>query len=79
MKTLTAADLFCGAGGSSTGLTQVCEELGLKLNLVAVNHWDVAIQTLSPSTWRRRCAKRSSQAIRNEETTTADRKEDSWV
>lgn len=44
---ITVADLFCGAGGTSTGLRQACERLGLQLNLLAVNHWDIAIQTHS--------------------------------
>lgn len=46
-KTIRAADLFCGAGGSSTGLNLACKELGLDLELIAVNHWDVAIRTHS--------------------------------
>jgi DNA (cytosine-5)-methyltransferase 1 len=41
------ADLFCGAGGTSTGLLQAANELGIDLNLVAVNHWDLAISTHS--------------------------------
>jgi DNA (cytosine-5)-methyltransferase 1 len=45
IQTIKAADLFCGAGGSSTGLRQACETLGLPLNLIAVNHWDIAIST----------------------------------
>lgn len=50
---VTAADLFCGAGGTSTGLVEAVEELerehGIKvrLRLTAVNHWDVAIETHS--------------------------------
>lgn len=40
-----AADLFCGAGGSSTGLVKAASDLGLKLNLLAVNHWPVAVET----------------------------------
>lgn len=43
MKTITAADLYCGAGGTSAGLADVCNELDYKLELIAVNHWDVAI------------------------------------
>jgi DNA (cytosine-5)-methyltransferase 1 len=43
VKTLTVADLFCGAGGSSTGSARACEELGVAYRLTAVNHWDVAI------------------------------------
>jgi DNA (cytosine-5)-methyltransferase 1 len=41
------ADLFCGAGGTSTGVLQAADELGLKVNLIAVNHWDLAIATHS--------------------------------
>ena len=39
------ADLFCGSGGTSTGLMQAAAELGLSVNLVAVNHWQTAIET----------------------------------
>jgi DNA (cytosine-5)-methyltransferase 1 len=42
-----AADLFCGGGGTSTGLKLACEELGLDISLIAVNHWDLAIETHS--------------------------------
>jgi DNA (cytosine-5)-methyltransferase 1 len=44
-KKLIVADLFCGAGGTSTGVSQFCESVGLKLDLVAVNHWDRAVET----------------------------------
>ena len=44
-RVIRAADLFCGAGGSSTGLAQICAELGYTLDLTAVNHWDRAIET----------------------------------
>lgn len=47
MKKIAAADLFCGAGGTSTGLWQACQELGAKLELFAINHWNVAISTHS--------------------------------
>lgn len=46
-KTIRAADLFCGAGGTSTGARRAITELGGKLKLTAVNHWDIAIQTHS--------------------------------
>lgn len=46
-KTVLAADLFCGAGGTSTGLRQACEAIGINLKLVAVNHWQLAISTHS--------------------------------
>lgn len=38
-------DLFCGAGGSSTGALRAIDALGGELDLVAVNHWAVAIAT----------------------------------
>lgn len=44
-RVIHAADLFCGAGGTSTGLALRAEAMGLNLRLVAVNHWDVAIET----------------------------------
>lgn len=47
MKTIKAVDLFCGAGGTSTGLQQACKRMGLTLNLLAINHWAVAIETHS--------------------------------
>lgn len=43
--TINAADLFCGGGGTSTGLARACARSGKKLDLVAVNHWDLAIET----------------------------------
>lgn len=46
-RTIQAADLFCGAGGTSTGLRLACDKLGFELNLLAVNHWDIAIATHS--------------------------------
>ena len=36
-----------GAGGLSEGLKQACAQLGRRLDLVAVNHWTVAIDTHS--------------------------------
>lgn len=39
------ADLLCGAGGSSTGCAEAMKELGLKMELVCLNHWPVAIET----------------------------------
>ncbi|MBI5035613.1 MAG: DNA cytosine methyltransferase, partial [Chloroflexi bacterium] len=43
-RTLDAADLFCGAGGITSGLEDACQELGIKLDVVAVNHWEMAIK-----------------------------------
>lgn len=42
-KIIHAADLFAGAGGTSTGLAQACKQLGYDVDLLAVNHWNVAI------------------------------------
>ena len=44
-RKIYAADLFCGAGGTSTGLSQLAAALGHDLELVAVNHWDTALAT----------------------------------
>ncbi len=44
-KIIQAADLFCGAGGTSSGLYDACGNLGYDLRLVAVNHWEIAIAT----------------------------------
>jgi len=46
-KTILAVDLFCGGGGTSTGLKKACESLGLILKLIAINHWGIAIATHS--------------------------------
>jgi len=45
VKSALVADLFCGAGGSSTGARRALARLGYRMNLVAVNHWPVAIET----------------------------------
>lgn len=44
-RTIVAADLFCGAGGTSAGLRDACKTLGYDTELVAVNHWPIAIAT----------------------------------
>lgn len=40
-----AADLFCGAGGTSTGLALAARELAKDVDLLAVNHWGPAVDT----------------------------------
>lgn len=47
MKKILAADLFCGAGGASTGFIRACSALGLDYELIAINHWQTAIDTHS--------------------------------
>lgn len=43
--TVRAIDLFCGAGGLSWGLARACEQLDVDVDLIAVNHWERAIET----------------------------------
>lgn len=47
LRPIRAADLFCGSGGFSAGLVKAVKELfpGRELDMVAVNHWQVAIDT----------------------------------
>ncbi len=42
---LEIADMFCGAGGTSTGAMEAAELLGYSPRLTAINHWPVAIET----------------------------------
>lgn len=42
---IQAVDLFCGAGGTTTGLLLAAADLGLTPRMLAVNHWNVAIDT----------------------------------
>ncbi len=46
-KKIKAIDLFCGGGGTSTGLRAACASLGKNVQLIAVNHWEIAIATHS--------------------------------
>jgi len=43
VKKLQIADLFCGAGGTSTGAVEAAHALGYSPQLTAINHWPVAI------------------------------------
>jgi DNA (cytosine-5)-methyltransferase 1 len=47
LREYLVADLFCGAGGTSHGAHKAIQERGGKMNLVAVNHWQTAIDTHS--------------------------------
>lgn len=55
--TVEGADLFCGAGGTSEGMVQAANELAINLNLLAINHWPVAINShsLNHPTVRHKC------------------------
>jgi DNA (cytosine-5)-methyltransferase 1 len=44
-RKLQVADLFCGAGGTSTGVALACKELDYAVELLAINHWPRAIET----------------------------------
>ncbi|KAA6459674.1 hypothetical protein DYQ86_16275 [Acidobacteria bacterium AB60] len=46
-RQITSADLFCGAGGTSQGLLMAANEMDADLELIAINHWNVAIDTHS--------------------------------
>jgi DNA (cytosine-5)-methyltransferase 1 len=40
-----AADLFCGAGGTTTGLLRAAQGAGVQVDMLAVNHWNLAIES----------------------------------
>ena len=44
-NTYLVADLFRGAGGSSTGAKKAIAEIGGTMDLLAINHWNTAIAT----------------------------------
>ena len=44
-KTFNVVDMFCGAGGESTGIMQAAFEQDMKVNLLAINHWELALET----------------------------------
>lgn len=44
-RKIVAVDLFCGAGGTSEGLAQACKKLKIKVDLLAVNHWAMAVRS----------------------------------
>jgi DNA (cytosine-5)-methyltransferase 1 len=48
-RALHAVDLFCGGGGTSTGLALAVQalghELGRDVRLMAINHWEAAVAT----------------------------------
>ena len=43
--TYHCADLFCGGGGTSTGMIEAFRKAGVDYTLIGVNHWRVAIET----------------------------------
>ncbi len=57
-RTIQIADLFCGAGGTSTGILQAADEVGVQCQVTAVNHWPTAVATHAENypRHRHRCA-----------------------
>lgn len=45
MEVIEAGDLFCGSGGTSSGIVDACAELGYDVDLLGVNHWPRAIES----------------------------------
>lgn len=64
---IRVADLFCGAGGASTGLLQAADARGVSVDLVAVNHWPTAVQTHTVNHPSARHYCRSIEDLRPEE------------
>lgn len=46
MRCVNTVDLFCGAGGASTGMELALERLGMRHRGLAINHWSVAVDTM---------------------------------
>ena len=46
MRELNTVDLFCGAGGASTGLELALSRLKMRHKGLAINHWSVAVDTM---------------------------------
>lgn len=42
---IKCADLFCGGGGTSTGMIEAFKKAGVDYSLIGINHWQVAIDT----------------------------------
>ena len=45
-RPIVMLDLYCGAGGYSTGFCEAMKELGLAFLEFAINHWNRAIETM---------------------------------
>jgi len=44
-KMLKVVDMFCGAGGGSAGMMLAAQECGIRVDLIAVDRWERAIET----------------------------------
>lgn len=45
-RCVNTVDLFCGAGGASTGMELALKRLGMRHRGLAINHWSVAVDTM---------------------------------
>ena len=45
-RELNTVDLFCGAGGATTGLEMALARMGYRHRGLAINHWRVAVDTM---------------------------------
>lgn len=45
-REINTVDLFCGAGGATTGLELALSQLGYRHRGIAINHWRVAVDTM---------------------------------
>ncbi len=45
-REINTVDLFCGAGGATTGLELALRQLGYRHRGLAINHWRVAVDTM---------------------------------
>ena len=45
-RVLNTADLFCGAGGATTGMEDALEKKGVQHVGIAINHWKIAVETM---------------------------------
>ncbi len=43
---ITTVDMFCGAGGATTGLELALKRLGMTHRGLAINHWEIAVDTM---------------------------------
>lgn len=45
-RVLNTADLFCGAGGATTGMEDALKKKGVQHVGIAINHWKIAVETM---------------------------------
>lgn len=46
VRPIVFLDLYCGAGGFSTGFAEAMHDLGLTFREIAINHWNRAVETM---------------------------------